>query len=158
MFIGNKAELYVTVGEALWHIETLEYALAHYITLIELSPGDQEKAFNLLEKSFRKTLGQLVQTLKKSVVIDPRLEDRLAEFPEKRNWLAHRMFRCSHSDIFDPQRFIQLLKRVSKISEDALSLAKELSELCVQYCVANGIRRAQIDANMSNTIKGWMET
>jgi hypothetical protein len=49
-----------------------------------------EVAQTLLEKSRRKTLGQLVQDLKGAPSVPDEISSRLGAFVEHRNWLIHR--------------------------------------------------------------------
>src|SRR5882762_1672526 len=80
------------VGDALWHVQELETTVATYLVLVHgfQSQVAQEEAETLLEKSKKKTLGQLVHGLKGTDDVPTELTARLSTFVERRNWLAHR--------------------------------------------------------------------
>jgi hypothetical protein len=153
MFIDDPSKLWLGIGETLWYLQTLEFALGHYLVLTQVVPGDKDEAYRQLEKSFKATLGRLVVKLKESVSVNPEIEGRLEHLTEERNWLAHRIYRLHHTDIDDIQRFTELLGRISILGNEAINLAKEFGSLCMQWCLAKGVKEEDINMEIDRRLQ-----
>lgn len=156
--MGNPSELWVRIGRTLWSIQALEYALAHYLTLTKVTPGNKEAAYSLLENSFKVTLGRLVKKLKQSISVPSEIETRLEHLTDERNWLAHRVFRLHHTDIRGHESFSNLIARIEHLGDEAISLATVMAALCRQWCIANGISEDKIDTEIARRYDKWMKT
>ncbi len=156
MFIGEPTTLWQNIGQTIWYLQTLEFALGHYLVLTQVVPGDKDEAYKQLDKSFKVTLGRLVSKLKESIHVHPEIEGKLEHLTNERNWLVHKIYRLHHTDIHDIQRFAKLLDRINALGNEALNLAKEFSILCEQWCLANGVKEKDIDAEFNRRLqKGW---
>lgn len=131
-------------------MQALEFVIAHYLVLLNVTPGDEEEAYRQLDSSFKVTMGRLIKKLRGSVHIHPEIEGRLLNLTAERNWLAHKIYRQHHTDIHDEQKFTQLLERINTLGEESINTAKELSILCREWCIAHGIKEQDID---SETVK-----
>ena len=158
MFIGDPSKLWSGIGQTLWQLQLLELALGHYLVLTKVVSGDKDEAYRQLEKSFKATLGQLVVKLKESVPVHPEIEGRLKYLTDERNWLVHRIRRLHHTDIHDIQRFTKLLDRINILGNEAINLAKEFASLCERWCLANGIKKEDIDTKTDRLLQEWRNT
>jgi hypothetical protein len=152
MCINRPTLLWKTAGQTLWQLQALEFALGHYLVLTRIVPGDKDRAYRELDKAFEFTLGRLVFELRKNVYVRPEIDGILKYFPDERNWFVHRMYRLHHTDIKDVERFTKLLNRINKLGEEALNLAKEFAVLCEKWCIANGITKKDINAEIARRL------
>ncbi len=155
MFIGDPSTLWLGIGQTLWQLQALEFALGHYLVLTQVVPGDKDEAYHQLDKSFKLTLGRLVVKLKESVPVHPEIEGRLRYLMDERNWFVHRIYRLHHTDIHDIQRFTKLLDRIEILGNEAINLAKEFGTLCTQWCLANGVKKEDIDTEIDRLLEKW---
>jgi len=158
MFMGDPSKLWLSIGRTLWSLQTLEFALGHYLVLTQVVRGDKDEAYRQLDRSFKVTIGRLVAKLKGSVHVHPEIEGQLKHLIGERNWLAHRIYRLHHTDIFDIERFAKLLDRIGILGNEAINLAKEFSNLCKQWCILNGIKEEEINAVIEQHLKESWDT
>lgn len=133
--------LWFHMGQLLFCTQTLEWLLSHYVAL--MLHKSREEGIQLLEKSLRKTLGRIVRTMQESVIIPDGFRDRLDQFVDNRNWLAHRLFAENCHDIYDEAKFAALLARLERIQAEARSLPREFIDLCERWCLAHGVSREE---------------
>lgn len=139
-------------------MQALEFALCHYLVLNQVVRGDKNEAYRQLERSFEATLGRLVSKMKENIHVHPEIEGRLTHLTKERNWLMHRIYRLHHTDIYDIERFTKLLDRIDILGNEAIRLAKDLSSLCKQCCISNGIKEKEINEEIERQIKAIWNT
>ena len=123
-------DVFYKVGFALWQIQELESTIANYLVMVhKFEPGvAREEAESALEKTRRKTLGQLLGQLKSERPEPSELVERLDQFVEYRNWLAHRSRAETRKLVYQPSRTHELFSRLDWIAAEALALMKLFAE------------------------------
>ena len=83
-----------TVGDALLHIQTLEFVLSRCLTCVFPPEAEMttDRLYALDAQNQSKTLGQLLKTLRNTVEIEPEFDSRLRNYLEKRNLFVHGLF------------------------------------------------------------------
>ena len=152
-------EILQKVGFALWQIQGLESTLSRYLVKVhKLEPGvAREEAEAAFEKTRKKTLGQLLVELRGQQDVPKDLAERLDNFVEHRNWLAHRSRSESRREVYQPQRRPLLYKRLDWIADEALSLSKDLCAALENHLHTHGITNEQIEANAAKIMRSWEE-
>ena len=105
------------------HLRTTLYCLGYLDHLFA-----REEAESALEKTRRKTLGQLLGQLKSERPEPSELVERLDQFVEYRNWLAHRSRAETRKLVYQPSRTHELFSRLDWIAAEALALMKLFAE------------------------------
>ena len=145
--LDRPGQMWKQMGRALFSIQALEFCLSHYVALLLHKRRDE--AISLLDKSLRKTLGQLIKTLKDNAVpIPDGYETRLDVFVEERNWLVHRLYRENSEHIFSDVKHEIVIKRISALIEEAKSISQTIVELSEQWCYKQGMTKEQYDAEI----------
>src|SRR5665647_507557 len=88
-------EVYAYFGLTMYHIQCLERTLSMLGATVYNSNADhitRSQFDSILEVNFKKTLGQLIAQIKKSVDLSDSFENKLADALKKRNFLAHHYF------------------------------------------------------------------
>ena len=148
-------DLFSEIGCALWQIQAAECALLHHIVLVLKEPDDLEAYEKLATKEGKRTLGQLIHELRKHSDLPTDLDDRMSIFLDERNWIAHHIFRESHSDLHSATKAPILLQRIESLSDEALAVAKMFADATRDWVVANGVPEDRLEALEQETLKRW---
>lgn len=153
---GTPGYLWKMMGRGLWGIQNFENALAIYIALLLYPTGTPtQEAYDLLEKHNKKTMGQLLKKLKEHCELSEGLEKRLDKFLNERNWLAHKLNREHHSDIYNAEKFGNLIARLDLIHEESKALTDIMVDLCHQSCIAEGVSEELLKQEEKRIFEEW---
>ena len=152
-------QAFQNVGFALWQIQELENTLAHYLVIVHnVEPGVAiDVAEGILEKTRKKTLGQLVGELKSKEEIPKALLERVEGFVEHRNWLAHRSRGESRKHLYQEALHHVFFERVGWIAEEALSLGKAFGEEITTFVKKHGVSEEYIQRTAAGIMRAWSE-
>lgn len=145
------------VGYVLWQVQELEATVGMYLVLVhKLEPGAaREEAEAVLEKSRRRTLGQLLSELKTKSTAPPGLVERLDRFVPRRNWLAHHSRHDSHL-LFYPGRSAKTVHdRLDRIDDEALALMKGFTAVLEEFIVSVGCTPEELEAEARRVLQAW---
>jgi hypothetical protein len=147
------------VGFALWQIQELENTLAHYLVIVhKVEPGVAiDVAEGILEKTRKMTLGQLVNDLRSKEKVPTELLERLEEFVEHRNWLAHRSRGESRKHLYQEALHHVFFDRVEWVADEALSLGKAFCEEIARYVEKHGVNKEYIERTAAGIMREWSE-
>lgn len=147
------------VGFALWQIQELENTLAHYLVIVhKVEPGvAKDVAEGILEKTRKKTLGQLVNDLRSKEKVPTELLERLEGFVEHRNWLAHRSRGESRKHLYQEELHHIFFDRVEWVADEALSLGKAFCEEITRHVVKHGVSKEYIERTAAGIMREWSE-
>lgn len=147
------SKLYSGMGECLWHIQVLENTLVKYLVVrFKLKPKTaRAEAHAVLEKTAKKTLGQLLKELREYDSVSPRFE----AFLDERNWLVHRIREENHTDGYDRERSEALLARLRKLCIEAIQINADLMRVFTDHMTARGITSEQIEKEVTARLKSW---
>ena len=155
---GAKFErLMQAVGFALWELQELERTAADYavIRVRGHRSMEPERAAALLASAERATFGGALTELEAAGVVPGAMATRLRALLDDRNWLVHRSRAGSRGILADPEAYAQLTERLERMSDRARELLKELAQEFEDYVVAQGVDRAQIDAESARLARAW---
>ncbi len=149
--------VYRALGRALWITQAFENTLAYYLTMtLKLAPDvAEEEARAILERTQKKTLGQLLR-LCENTEMSTKVEDRLEHFLQERNWLIHRSWRECSTDILNETRRSALLERIDGISDQAKHWNAEFLRLLKSWCERRGMDMREVDRHARDMLHEWL--
>lgn len=157
----SVSEVFVAFGETSFFAQLLEYDLISLYIVdsiikgISFTRADLEDVQRYWDK---KTLGRLLQPLKKSSIIPADLKSFLGTVLKKRNYLAHSFFTAKGNDLDTPegiQRMIQALKEMRNMFEKAQTLIRETVENVMDDLGISS--KAEIQRRMDELIDALLE-
>lgn len=145
------------IGFALWQLQELESVCAIYYVLVEEAEfGMGKEAGNALEeKANKKTFGTTMHKFAKAGLLSEDVEDRFKSLLSERNWLVHSSRADSRKAIHNDSHIVSLLKRLERISEEALSLLKHVGALTEEYVKGHGVSEEYIDEKSKEILEQW---
>lgn len=137
-------EVYAKYGLAMYSAQCFETELVGLLVSLKLKDRDKITRSDLdlfTGKNYEKTLGRLINSLKKAMKISENLETELRELLDIRNYLAHRYFRVKAIDFIKKdgrQRMLSELESIiSKLENGDKKLDLIDSVICEQYGITN---------------------
>jgi hypothetical protein len=135
-------EVYAYYGLTVYHIQCLERTLAMLCTTVYNPNADhitQSQYDSILENNFKKTLGQLITQIKKSVDLPDDFEEKLTDALEKRNFVAHHYF-WKHAMKFSHTRGQEeMLAELTQLSTYFENMDRELTLVQRKWSNAKGV-------------------
>ena len=152
-------EVLYRVGFALWQIQELESVLTYYLVMVhKLEPGiAQEEAEAVFEKTRKKTFGQLLGELKGQDTVRSDLVQRLDNFVEHRNWLAHRSRGESREEVYQAHRNQELFARLDWIAKEALAIGRLLLSEHTDHLKSHGVDMIVVEKLAAATMERWQK-
>jgi hypothetical protein len=132
-------EIYAYFGLTMFHVQCLERTLSMLSATVYNSNANRitrSQFDSLLEANFEKTLGQLINNIKRSVDLPDGFENKLADALKKRNFLAHHYF------------WERSLKFGHKQGQE--EMIGELSKACVYF--------EELDQELEIILRKWMDS
>ncbi len=150
-------ELFFRVGLCLWQIQSFEYTLSQYLVFVhEYEPAmARTEVHGLFEQAERKTLGRLVQELRRKNPPADTIFLKTEQFVEKRNWLVHRSRIQNHTDLYSPEKYESLLARITDITDESLYLNKAYGSELENFFNAHGLSSERIDILTQKLVDSW---
>ncbi|MGQ0527428.1 MAG: hypothetical protein ACT4OY_05280 [Alphaproteobacteria bacterium] len=102
-----------SVGAALLWSQPIEEGLKAVLTYVFKNPAQVDPADPYKWLSNKRTLGRLVDELKKKVRLPEEFEEVLRQFVDDRNILVHRFF--EHYDLYNPQDYEDAIKMIGRL-------------------------------------------
>ena len=153
---GEPGYLWKMMGRGLWGVQNFESSMVTYIVLLLCPKGTPaQKAYDLLEKHNKKTMGQLLNKLKEHRKLPEDFEERLNNFLNERNWLVHRLNRENHTDLYNPNKFNSLIARLDFINNESKALTEMMVNLCHQSCIAEGVSKELLKEEEKRIWEEW---
>ena len=136
----NVTELYRSIGEVIWMLQHLEYAMTHFNALSILKKrrekgqkvGEKE-GFAALEKQRKLTLGPLIKAAKSEQTLPLTLEAKFDSFLGERNWLIHRCVRDEYFSLENETAKQKLFERIATFTTDGIVLKKEVFSMMERW-------------------------
>lgn len=152
------SHLYLSIGEAIWHLQHLEMLMTTFNTLKILQSKRKnkisitdEQAYDVREKQRKLTLGTLISSAKENHILSKELEIRFERFLIERNWLIHKCVISDYLSLRNNETKEALFSRIMFFIEEALSLKEELYKKMEQWFIENNYSIEQA-YNLSNEI------
>ncbi len=138
----RNREVYAFYGLTMYHIQCLERTLAMLATTVYNPNADHITKLqfdSILEGNFKKTLGRLISTVKKSVDLSDDFEKKLSDALEKRNFIAHRYFFARAMKFGHIRGQKEMIAELSRLSVYFQNVDNELDLILRKWMNAKGI-------------------
>jgi len=141
----------------LWQIQELESIAAQYFVLLAKAEKGMglEAGNKLIKEELGNTFGKTIHKLANEGLLSPKLESRLKNLLKERNWLVHKSRASSRNVIYHDDPMHKLIKRLNEISEESLSLLKEVGALCEEHVKKHGISEQYINETAMQLLEQW---
>lgn len=134
--VEDVQELYVSIGEGVWHLQHLENTVTIFTTL-KILQRKRDKGLKVTEKLYEEilakqrklSLGPLIGSAKREKTIPTLLLKQFAEFLGERNWLIHKCVIGEYLSLRNQVTRNQLFYRLEKFTEQAQELNRKMSDL-----------------------------
>lgn len=135
-------EIYAYYGLTMYHIQCLEKTLAMLGAIVYNSNADhitREQFDAILETNFKKTLGQLIFNVKKSVNLPDDFEKKLVDALEKRNFVAHHYFWKRAMKFSHTRGQEEMLEELTQLSNYFEYIDRELDIVLRKWGYSKGV-------------------
>ena len=135
-------EVYAYYGLTMYHIQCLERTLVMLGTTVYNSNADhmtREQFDANLETNSKKTLGQLIFKIKKSVDLPDDFEKKLNDALENRNFIAHRYFWGRAMKFSHTRGQEEMLAELTQLSTYFENMDRELTLVQRKWSNAKGV-------------------
>ncbi len=135
-------EVYAYYGLTMYHIQCLERTLAMLDATVYNSNADhitKSQFDSILERNFKKTLGQLIFTIKKAVDLPDNFEKKLSDALEERNFIAHHYFWARAMKFSHTRGQEEMIAELSRLSVYFQNMDNELDLVLRKWMNAKGI-------------------
>lgn len=145
------------IGFALWQLQELEGVSAQYFVLLaQAKKGMGLTAGNaLVEKAKTKTFGTTIRQIAKEGLLSAELEARFINLLSERNWLVHGSRADSRNAIHSDVSMQRLLARINAMSDESLSLLRQIGALCNAYVKKHGVTEEDINKKARKLLEQW---
>jgi hypothetical protein len=135
-------EIFAFFGLTMYHIQCLERTLAMLSATVYNTNADhitREQFDAILESNFKKTLGQLISQIKKSVDLPDDFEKKLVNALEKRNFIAHHYFWKRKMKFSHTRGQEEMLAELTQLSTYFENMDRELTLVQRKWSNAKGV-------------------
>jgi len=149
-------EVYAKYGVAMYFAQCLETELVNLLVALKLKDRDKITRSDIdsfMEENYKKTLGRLIQSLKKAMKIPENLEIELAELLNIRNYLAHHYFRDKAIDFVNKDGRQNMLSELELIISKLVNGDKKISSIVSVIREQYGITEEMISKMVDDLLK-----
>lgn len=149
-------EVYAKYGLAMYFAQCIETELVNLLVALKLKDRDKITRSDIdsfMEENYKKTLGRLIQSLKKAMKIPENLEIELAELLNIRNYLAHHYFRDKATDFVNKDGRQNMLSELELIISKLVNGDKKISSIVSVIREQYGITEEMISKMVDDLLK-----
>lgn len=135
-------EIFAYYGLTMYHIQCLERTLSMLGSTVYNPDADhitRSQYDAILEDNFKKTLGQLISTIKKSIDLPEDFEKKLTDALKKRNFLAHNYFWERAMKLSHTRGQEEMLAELTQLSTYFEDMDRELDLVLRKWGNAKGV-------------------
>ncbi|HAT9256230.1 TPA: hypothetical protein JBC26_15735 [Legionella pneumophila subsp. pneumophila] len=144
--------LYCLIGKAVWMIQHLEDALSHSITLKKHVKKPYsfslEQGNKILDEYRSYTLGKAIKIVAQENIFPESLQQVLADFLPKRNWLIHKCMHQTRKDFSSATSLHGLFDKIKGIAEEADLILNLIEEDLIVFSELH-----ELDMSAARTIR-----
>ena len=140
-------EVYASIGRAMRHLQFLEDVVVTYVTMrLRLKPVSLAVATDVLTEQRGQTLGTLLREAQTGGLVEGDVGDAFRLLVQERNWLIHRSMHECNDELHRDHEREAFFRRLSKLTDEAIRLRKDLYGDVARWCAAQGVDVAQAEA------------
>ena len=156
---SQRRETFARYGRAMYHAQCVERQIAILLATNcnpelqskGVAPEDWDRYF---DDAFKKTLGQLVNTIKKQVEVSASLGARLKNAVSHRNWLSHNYFWERAGPLLSWEGREKMIAELTHVGDELQMLDKELTAVSDKWLKANGISERDVERELEKYKRG----
>ena len=151
----QRRETFARYGLAMYHAQCVEKSLAILVSSVfnnEFLPSDPNRRGEIQDKVFAKTIGRLINRMRKLVSVPPNLDRTLGDALQKRNWLAHKYFWARAGEVMTTRGRKKMIDELTELSDFFSRVDVHLVSIYEKWSKKVGIPQAVIDGNMKKLI------
>lgn len=144
----QRRETFARYGLAMYHAQCVEKSLAILSSIVfnkEFLPSSHSRREEIQDEVFAKTIGRLLNRLRKQVAVPSNLDRMLSEAHEKRNWLAHDYFWEKAGDLLTTEGREKMIEELAKVSDFFSKVDAHLVGIYEKWAFKIGITREALD-------------
>ncbi len=121
-------ELCEKVGLALMLGQKVHFALSYYHSVFGVTHGtlSKERAKQKLEQHLSTPMGNVINSINREAPLCPGITERISEFKESRNWLAHDFDQEATPFLARGKRYDHYICKMEEIATQAYEIMQEL--------------------------------
>ena len=121
-------ELCEKVGLALMLGQKVHFALSHYYSVFHVAHGtlSKEQAKQKLDNHLSTPMGNVINSINTEAPLYPAVSERISEFRNSRNWLAHDFDQEATPFLARGERFYHYICKMEGIATQAYKIMKDL--------------------------------
>ena len=157
----QNRETFARYGIAMYHAQCVEKSLAILVSCVfnkEFLQSTHDRREEIQDEEFSKTMGRLLNRLKKQITIPPNLNKTLSESLKKRNWLAHDYFLERGIQMMTPKGKKKMIEELTGLSNYFSKLDAHLTKIYENAMKKLGISETEIDEGVKRLIQNAKES
>ena len=156
----QRRETFALYGLAMYHAQCVEKSLAILVSSVfnkEFLPSKPDRREEIQEEVFAKTIGRLLNRLKKQVTLPPNLDKTLIKALQKRNWLAHEYFWERAVQLLTLSGRNRMIDELSNIIDFFSKLDVHLAKIYEKHLIKVGVSKTTINEKFKKLIQNEEE-
>lgn len=144
----QRRETFARFGLASYYAQCVEKQLGVLLAstfnpkFLKASPQERDEFFS---QESKKTLGQILKTIRGRIEVSSTLDSRLSKALELRNWLAHEYFLKRDLQILSWEEREKMISELQDAADLLKEIDKELTGISIRWLETGGITKEQID-------------
>jgi hypothetical protein len=156
----QRRETFALYGLAMYHAQCVEKSLAILVSSVfnkEFLPSEPDRREEIQDEVFAKTIGRLLNRLKKQVILPPNLDKMLITALQKRNWLAHNYFWERAVQLLTLSGRNKMMDELKGIIDFFSKLDVHLAKIYEKHLMKVGLSETTIDEKLKKLIQNMEE-
>ena len=124
-------ELCEKTGLALMLGQKVHVSLCYYYSVFHVQHGKltKEEAKEKLDFHLSKVMGVIIKAIKKDAPLDDELFNKILEFKDNRNWLAHDFDQEAVPALFRRENLAPFISKIDRIAEQAYEIMRKMDHI-----------------------------
>jgi hypothetical protein len=151
----QRRETFARYGLAMYHAQCVEKSLAILVSSVfnnDFLPSDSNRRGEIQDEVFAKTIGRLLNRMRKHISVPPNLNRTLGDALQKRNWLAHEYFWGRAGEMMTARGRKKMIDELTELSDFFSRVDAHLVSIYEKWSKKVGILQTVIDWNMKKLI------
>mgnify|MGYP001614264598 FL=1 len=152
----ERRETFARYGLTMYHAQCVEKSLAILVSSVfnkEFLPSVLDRREEIQDDVFSKTIGRLLQRMRKQIAVPPNLDRTLDEAHQKRNWLAHEYFWERAGELLTKPGRDKMIEELTTLSEFFSKVDAHLTAIYEKWAKRIGIPDEAIQERLRQLIR-----